>query len=626
MESADTAEICGSDQSSRRNTLSFIGRQDSYARVPQEQQDEQLVPADFNCEAQAATKIVVVDGHADNESKWKRNLASAINDSTVTHLSIAHVDLSIIDWQELLEPATSMLQECEQRFWERIEVVDCVPTEQIPEMLRRLLFLQEESIEGITGRVENVSSGNDGGFNLKATQKKVVAIPSVCSRMYISFDGQVAMECGKVLARCLRTTARVKDKTFKGMRQLTVASAQWTSPALRALSVGIEHTSTLEELNLSYSTFLEQEHQRSQSHQTLGSDDHDEQVQVDYDDDTGCRSTMFGALAYGIKRNTSIRCIRFNRCQLHDSAIATLATALVGHPFLKELYLGGNSCNIEGMKAISSLLRRTNGQLLKLGMSNTLPDPNNTSTSDAHDIIERQLQRQSCLKLLFDALSVNMKLECLHLSSNYLQDSDVWSLGRSLASNPRSGLLMLDLKNNDISDSGIKQFCGIGDDSNMYCGDLLGIPRRLQKLWLLGNARLGPIGAQHLLDVMESSHVELLDIRIPTYTGFRPHPVMRTLQASLRYIARLNKGGRRLVLQRPTKQKKYESDEDKHSDDWDPRKSWVLPMGIWPLVFQRVNRMKFGREFGRPNNDTLAGDRADVIYYLLSQSPSLWQR
>ena len=97
MESSDTSENGLSHESAGTGTQDLGGRQDSYARVPQEQQDTKVCSDDLHCQPQAATKIVVVDGHADDELKWKQNLASAMKDRTVTHLSIAHVDLSAID-------------------------------------------------------------------------------------------------------------------------------------------------------------------------------------------------------------------------------------------------------------------------------------------------------------------------------------------------------------------------------------------------------------------------------------------------------------------------------------------------------------------------------------------------
>ena len=598
-------------------TRSATERQDSSEGVPKQEQQHGQATTDDHIQPEEATKIVVVDGH-DDPGIWKRNLDSALTDYKVTHLSMAHLHLADVSWRGLLSSSPPSNQQNEPRIWERIEMVDCGPVGQIPETLRTLLFLEDDST-----RARITCDGSDCGdvTNVK-TALHEGSVPSVCNRLYISFDGRVTLECGQVLAKSLSTSARLCNTSYCGMRQLTLASVQWTSPAIRALSAGLVQANTLEELNLSYCTFLDDDSHYEQFMARCSDDVIDEQV----------RLPLFEALANGIQHNTSIRCIRLNRCQLHDAAIATLAAAVNGHPSLQELYLGGNRCHVQGMKAISSSLVHKDSRLIKLGLSNTLQNPNDIANSvdNSSELQEHYMQRQSCLQLLFDALCENSTLEVLHLSSNYLQDSEISALSASLSSNPHSGLLMLDLKNNDISDLGIKQFCDYNNGKRSGYRDYAGIPPRLQKLWLLGNARLGPQGAQYLLHVMEASHVELVDVRIPTYIGFRPHPGMRSLQSSLRYVSRLNKGGRRLVLQNhyegegQVKQKSTEGKSSGMCEIPNPPSTLMLPMGVWPFVFERINRMKFGREFGRPNTDTLSGDRADVIYFLLSQSPVLW--
>ena len=601
----------------RSVTQTSTERQDSSEGVvPEEEQQYEQATPDNHIQPKAATKMVVIDGHDDPEI-WKRNLDSALSDFKVTHLSMIHLDFADISWRGLPSSSPPSNQQTEPRIWERIEMVDCGPAEQIPETLRFLLFLKEDS-----AGVRVTSDGSDCGdvTNVK-TALHEGSVPSVCNRLYISFDGQVTLECGQVLAKCLLTAARLSKTSYCGMRQLTLASVQWTSPAIRALSAGLAQAKTLEELSLSYCTFLDDDSDYEQFMARCFDDVIDERFGL----------PLFEALANGIRHNTSIRCIRLNRCQLHDAAIATLAAAVNGHPSLQELYFGGNRCHVQGMKAISSSLVHKDSRLIKLGLSNTLPNPNDIASSvdNSSELQEHRMQRQSCLQLLFDALRESTTLEVLHLSSNYLQDSEISALSASLASNPHSGLLMLDLKNNDISDLGIKQFCDFKIGKRSGYSDYAGIPPRLQKLWLLGNARLGPQGAQYLLHVMEAAHVELVDVRIPTYIGFRPHPGMRSLQSSLRYLSRLNKGGRRLVMQNHyngESQVKQKSAEGRSSLKCELPNPLLLPMGIWPFVFERVNRMKFGREFGRPNTDTLSGDRADVMYFLLSQSPVLWQR
>lgn len=316
-------------------------------------------------------------------------------------------------------------------------------------------------------------------------------------RLYLSFHGRMEQGLGQILGEGLRTT--------RSLLQLNVVSVVWTRSGTESFAQGLTSTRTLKELDLNSSTF---------------------------EDDF-----VLEILSQGLEQNTTLSCVRLDRCNLRDRQLATLVNSLVGHRLLEELFLGGNVCGQEGMRAIADLLEQN--RLRTLGMSHCLPD------------------EDLPLNILLDAFPLTSSMKTLHLASNNLQDEDMEPLAAALR---ESAITTLDLKQNRITDQGMITLA-----SNLS--------PRLEKLWLLGNP-IGPIGAEALLELLRTSHFELSDVRIPTYFGFLRNAAMQELQSQFQYYGRLNRGGRRLIT----------------------CNSKTVPLALWSLVLGRVSRLEWGRD------------------------------
>jgi Ran GTPase-activating protein (RanGAP) involved in mRNA processing and transport len=339
-------------------------------------------------------------------------------------------------------------------------------------------------------------------------------------RLHLSFHGRMEQGLGHILGEGLRTT--------RSLLQLTVESVVWTQSGMEGFSQGLTSTRTLKELDLNSSTF--------------GDD------------------FVLEILSQGLEHNTTLSCVRLDRCNLQDRQLATLVNGLAEHRLLEELFLGCNLFRQEGMRAIADLLEQN--RLRTLGMRHCLPD------------------EDPPLNILLDAFPLNSSLKTLHLASNNLQDEDMGPLAAALQ---ESSITTLDLTQNRITDQGMITLA-----SNLS--------PHLEKLWLLGNP-IGHAGAQALLELLKTTHLELSDVRLPTNLGFSKNAAMEELQSQFQYYGRLNRGGRRLLT----------------------CNSRTVPRALWYLVLGRVNRLEWGRD-----DEKLVG-QADVIYFLL-HGPVLLER
>jgi hypothetical protein len=267
-------------------------------------------------------------------------------------------------------------------------------------------------------------------------------------------------------------------------------------------------------------------------------------------------TTAVETLARGIQKNSGLKALKLNRCSLEDGQVAALIQALENHPSLRELIVQGSSCRAKGIVAISGLLQSDSKKPFKLDLSN------------------QQFQRNGMFGISFlaPALPANKSMRFLDLSSNDLADVDVTCIASALCEN--SALEELKLTNCNISDNGVRI---IAEHLPKMTG--------LKSLWLYGNP-FGTQGANSLLDALRRN-MYLEQLLLPRDKG-KPFD---DIQRKTEYFLALNKGGRRILLE-----------------------SNNVPMGLWPLIFERVNTVRL-------NSLSAKKAQANVIYFLL-QGPA----
>jgi hypothetical protein len=271
------------------------------------------------------------------------------------------------------------------------------------------------------------------------------------------------------------------------------------------------------------------------------------------------------ALARGLSLNRNLRRLDLSYCRLRDVDICTLIQSLQLHPCLEELDLSGNYCRGDGMAAlIRLLLDDTSSSLKSLNLTNQ-------HAGEHHGELD--------ISMLGLAIRSNTTLRNLDLSFNQLHDCDITNLIAALQKN--STLQALNLMTNQITNEGIH-----------IIASCLPKMKGLKKLHLTSN-RFGEAGAKELSDGLISGNVELTNLTMPR--GFES-------SSEINFYLALNKGGRKLLFH-PS------GDEETHVH---------IPLGLWPLVLERVNRDVYQSQW-------LASTRADVMFYLL-QGPALFDR
>ena len=373
-----------------------------------------------------------------------------------------------------------------------------------------------------------------------------------CSHMIAGLGQLLSMKMERLHILSSRTTLdrNLGELLERGLvespvlKYMSLAHLQWTTLGMKALSRGLARTNKLRELNLSYTIFA------------------GEDVDI-----------IVQSLASGLEQNTSLRCLRLNTCRLQDRHVAALGQALVAHGHIRQLYLGGNSCHFDGMTALAALLEQVN--LETLGLSHQRQESfigeENASDKASSDY-------RPPIFIMANALPYS-NLEVLHLASNNLRDDDIDQLAEFFQD---SWLKLLDLNNNQIGDRGVSILT-------------LHFPPQLKKLWLSDNP-ITPVGANALLNKLATTHDELTDLRIPTYSGYRINNTMMDLQSQLNFYGRLNYGGRKLL------------------------KKSNLPRGLWSAVLERVNRLEWKRD---ATDVEIA--RVQILYCLL-HGPVLFER
>ncbi|XP_056113408.1 NACHT, LRR and PYD domains-containing protein 14-like [Rhinichthys klamathensis goyatoka] len=198
-------------------------------------------------------------------------------------------------------------------------------------------------------------------------------------------------------------------------------------------------------------------------------------------------------------------------CHISDRGCAYLSSVLRSNPSLRELDLSGNYINELGVKILSDLLADPQCKLEKLGLrSCRITDYGCTVLSSAlrSNPSLRKLDLSgnaftySGVKQISDLLKhPQCKLEKLKLRSCRISDGGCAVLSSALRSNP--SLRELDLSENNITDSGVKQF-----------SDLLKHPQcKLEKLELR-SCYISNRGCADLSSALRSnpSHLRELDL------------------------------------------------------------------------------------------------------------------
>ena len=235
-----------------------------------------------------------------------------------------------------------------------------------------------------------------------------------------------------------------------------------------------------------------------------------------------------------------------------NNELCLLLESLVSHPTLQVLNLFGMYCTDRAVEALSSLLRAPNSALWHLGLKNNVRHPDD----------------KLHVTNLFQALEANTALTYLQVSGNNVDDQDMEQLAR-IITNSNTTLGALNLTANNFGDDGIHSFA-------RRLPDMKG----LRLLDLQRNPFTEESKTAIIASLKENTELERLDLD-------------GKFDATKAYYLGLNKGGRRLL-----------------------QAGNNTPLGLWPLVLERTNRLPFSRN--------LPHAHLDVLYNLV-QGPAVFQ-
>lgn len=265
-------------------------------------------------------------------------------------------------------------------------------------------------------------------------------------------------------------------------------------------------------------------------------------------------------LSSALARNQHLTALSMAHCKIGATPLAEESTnqlcllleSLVSHPALQVLNVFGMYCTERAMEAFSSLLRAPRSALWHLGLKNNVRHPDDKLTATG----------------LFRALEANTSLTYLQVSGNNVDDDDMEQLAQIVADS-NSTLRALNLTANNIGDDGIISFA-------KRLPDMKG----LRLLDLQRNPFTETSKVEIIAALKENTELERLDLD-------------GKFDATKAYYLGLNKGGRRLL-----------------------QSGNNTPLGLWPLVLERTNRL--------PYNRSLPHAHLDVLYNLL-QGPAVFQ-
>lgn len=182
---------------------------------------------------------------------------------------------------------------------------------------------------------------------------------------------------------------------------------------------------------------------------------------------------------------------------------------------------------------------------------------------------------------MVEALRTNKTLKVLGMANNKLNDRDADLLVNALSEN--STLEQLDVRENLFHDQGIINIAQVAR-----------VSKGLRKLLVVKNP-FGTKGSLALLKAVRENH------RIVYMDVCRSD----SIHQQIHYHTTLNRGGRRLLLERPKP-----------------------PLALWPLAMERANFIDWD---DRHNDDlvqqstSLLDPRIDVLYHFLQESPVIFE-
>uniref|UniRef100_A0A673I515 Uncharacterized protein n=1 Tax=Sinocyclocheilus rhinocerous TaxID=307959 RepID=A0A673I515_9TELE len=183
----------------------------------------------------------------------------------------------------------------------------------------------------------------------------------------------------------------------------------------------------------------------------------------------------------GDTRVNQISALLLRKCGLTEESCSALATVLRSNSSLKELDMSNNNLQDSGVKKLQNGLENINCTLEKLGT-----------------LFVNSLSHESC-SALATVLRSNSSLKELDMRNNNLQDSGVKKLGLE---NTNCTLEKLRLSNCSITEEGYKAMASA----------LRSNPSHLIELDLTGNYP-GPSGVKQLSDILQDGHYQLKTIR-----------------------------------------------------------------------------------------------------------------
>ncbi|KAG7364420.1 hypothetical protein IV203_037622 [Nitzschia inconspicua] len=281
------------------------------------------------------------------------------------------------------------------------------------------------------------------------------------------------------------------------------------------------------------------------------------------------------ALATFLVSTESIQILTVDRCVMNrsDGDLARCIDALVRHPALKELSIGGTLCD-ESRIALSKLLTRN--KLTRLCLQNR----NAIATSSAGTL-------RDDIQWIAAPIATNTSLKILDLSQRCLNDESLLALSEALRLGT-SRLEELRLHENQIGNDGIEALASC----------IPTFTTTLRRIFLHRN-RFDETGAEALLKAIRQS----FSIRELTIPSMGRSSLMTKYQRLISYETMLNCGGKHLL-----------------KDTVRNCKDKQLPPSLWPLVFERS-----GRHHWTPySEDQMTGadkwrrtQQADLTFYLL---------
>ncbi|XP_023182587.1 uncharacterized protein LOC102218825 [Xiphophorus maculatus] len=161
---------------------------------------------------------------------------------------------------------------------------------------------------------------------------------------------------------------------------------------------------------------------------------------------------------------------RLRKCRLSEISCSSLASALKSNQHLTELDLRGNNLKDSAVKEFCGFLQNPECKLQRLQFSHcwlskiSCDDPASALNSDPSPLTGLKLRGNYNLgddgmKEICDILQTGCRIQQLELNYCSLSEISCSSLASALTFNP-SHLTELNLSNNNLTDSGVKEFCG----------------------------------------------------------------------------------------------------------------------------------------------------------------------